>query len=98
MPVSKKESDGIALKLASQAKELSEQEYKDAEQRLIQDRTTQQLSEMRGLDISDVAGTRPRKDVELDIELMIIWEEISLGLGWWGRTKRRFELVKKYQL
>ena len=38
-----------------------------------------------------------RKEFEYKIEFLVVYENITKGLGWWSRTKRRFELVKKYR-
>lgn len=36
------------------------------------------------------------KEFELAVEFVVLWEAEKNGFGWWKRTKRRFDLVKKY--
>ena len=97
MPVTDADRSEILKKLNALSVEEMEKYYLETEERLQMHSWAHQKSLLTGeVDMSAAAVRLSRKEIELAVETMILYEAAQQGLSWWGRTKRRVELVKKY--
>jgi len=71
--------------------------YLETEERLSMHSWARKQVSLHGeTDMSGVASMLSIKEVQLAVETMILYEAAKQGLSWWGRTKRRVALTKKY--
>ena len=97
MPVTDSDRREILEKFNALSAEEMERYYLEKEERLsMYSWARQQVARNRDNDMTGVASMLAPKEVELAVETMILYEAARQGLSWWGRTKRRVELVKKY--
>ena len=88
MPITDNDRMNIMAQIHSMGPSNAETRYKSEFDKLGLHRSS--------LDLKMDVGFLPKREFELSVEFIVVYEALRDDLGWWKRTKRRIQLVKEH--